>query len=62
MYKHICTFATSVTFILTKDNLYPLTLNLPLTENLFASLHFQINIIYYFFYLMGATGRSPRCQ
>ncbi len=27
---------------------YPLTLNLPLTENLFALLHFQINIIYYF--------------
>ncbi len=28
---------------------YPLiTLNLPLTENLFAFLHFQINIIYYF--------------
>ncbi len=26
---------------------YPLTLNLPLTENLFAMIHFQINIIYY---------------
>ncbi len=27
---------------------YPLTLNLPFTENLFALWHFQINIIYYF--------------
>ncbi len=30
------------------DIFYPLTLNLPLTENLFAFLHFQINIIYCF--------------
>ncbi len=29
--------------------LYPLTLNLPLTEKLFELLHFQINIIYYLF-------------
>ncbi len=37
----------------------PLTLNLPLTENLFAFLHFQINIIYYFksfFPLWGTSG------
>ncbi len=30
------------------DIFNPLTLNLPLTENLFAFFHFQINIIYYF--------------
>ncbi len=44
---------------------YPLTLNLHLTENLFALLHFQINIIYhflYFFPLVGTAGRSPQCQ
>ncbi len=40
---------------------YPLTLNLPLTENLFALLHFQINIIYCF-PLMGTAGHSPQCQ
>ncbi len=37
---------------------YPLPLNLPLTENLFTLLHFQINIIS----LMGTAGQSPQCQ
>ncbi len=41
---------------------YPL--NLPLTENLFALLHFQCKCIYYiyFFSLVRTTGRSPQYQ
>ncbi len=45
---------------------YPLTLILPLTENMFAFLHFQINIIYnflsFFFPLVVTAGRSEQSQ
>ncbi len=45
------------------DIFYPVTLTLPLTENLFAFLHFQINIITIFNNFFPSWGpQSPQCQ
>ncbi len=58
------TFHRLLLFLYWPNNIfYPITLNLRLTENVFALLHFQINIFYYFLYffpLMGTSGQPPQ--